>query len=96
MNKIGIYGIIKKIIDSNKLIYILESEELSFIINGTKVLYINDKVFVIGTLDYNIEYEDREDRLIKSDKYLIIDCDSIVILDKFDITPPINRVNFIN
>ena len=36
MNKIGIYGIIKKIIDSNKLIYILESEELSFIINGTK------------------------------------------------------------
>ena len=94
MNKIGIYGIIKKIIDPNKLIYILESEELSFIINGTKVLYINDKVFVIGTLDYNIEYEDREDRLIESDKYLIIDCDSIVILDKFDkYYKKLNKIN---
>ena len=83
MNQIKIKGTITRILDSNSFIYELQQESsiLRWNISASTELILGDLVELLGEVETEKEYEDRDDYLIESSRYLSVVCEWVDILE---------------
>ena len=83
MNQITIQGHIIQIQDYNSLIYKLKEveSELFWIIHSCKELKLGWSVQVLGSVDMNVNYQDRLDMLVETTRNLIVIPNRVEILD---------------